>query len=589
MLRTNTCGELTKKAVGREVTLCGWVQSRCDHGGVIFVDLRDRYGITQVVFDPSHNKEVHKTAEHLGREWVLRIVGKVRERRPGMSNPKMATGDVEVISDHLDILNSADTPPFEIEDSIVASEDMRLKYRYLDLRRPVMQKQLMTRHAIAQASREFLFEKSFVEVETPLLMKYTPGGARNYLVPSRVHPGKCFALAESPQIYKQLLMVSGFDRYFQLARCLRDEDLRADRQPEFTQIDIEMSFVTQDDIFAIVEGLLQRAFKKALNKDIHIPFPRFTWHESMSRFGSEKPDTRFNLELSDLTAVMNSSNFGVFNKVIAANGVIFGLVVPDGASFTRKQIEDLEALAKTHHLPGLAWVKVTAQGVEGTPAKFFSTPLQKELVQKVKAKDGDLILFAADDFERATTALGQIRLQLGQSLRLVSEGTFGFCWVVHMPYFEKNPEGGWQAAHHVFTSPMEEDMKYLSSDPGRVRALRYDCAMNGWEIAGGSIRIHKREIQAEVLSVIGLSMEEMEKKFDFLLNAFKFGAPPHGGIAIGFDRLCALIQGLNDIREVVAFPKNKSVQGLMEGSPGEVSDKQLKELHVKKDVVTKLM
>ncbi|MBI4450635.1 aspartate--tRNA ligase [Candidatus Woesearchaeota archaeon] len=589
MLRTHTCGELTKKHLKAETTLAGWVQSRRDHGGIIFIDLRDRYGLTQVVFDPTHNKEVHAGAEHIGREWVLQVVGHVRERKEGQQNPKLPTGEIEVIADHLEILNVAETPLLEVDDRIDATEEMRMKYRYLDLRRPVMQQRLKLRHMAAQAARNYLSSQNFLEIETPLLGRYTPGGARNYLVPSRTQAGKMYALPESPQVYKQLLMVAGCDRYFQIARCLRDEDLRIDRQPEFTQIDIEMSFVKESDVMTTVEGLMSHLFQTVLDKTVQMPFKRITFHEAMSRYGSDKPDVRFQLELTDTTEACSHSDFNVFKSVIAKGGVVYCLNVPGCAKFTRTEIEELEALAITHHLKGLAWAKMGKAGsMESSIAKYFSNEVQQKIIAKTSAKEGDLLLFAAENFIRATTALGQVRLFLGKKLKLYNEEEFGFIWVTDFPAFEWNEEEQkWQATHHIFTAPKQEDLQYLETEPGKVRSDAYDLAMNGVEIAGGSIRIHRKEVQTRCLKVIGLSYEEAEKKFDFLLNAFKYGAPPHGGIAVGFDRFCAMLAGISDIREVIAFPKNKAAQGLLEGSPGDVSERQLKELHIKFDIAKK--
>lgn len=588
MLRTNTCGELTKKDVAREVTLSGWVQSRRDHGGVIFIDLRDRYGLTQIVFDPSHKKEVHQKAEHIGREWVLQVTGHVRSRKPGMENQKLHTGEIEVLIDALNILNISETPPIEIEDRIPAAEEMRLEYRYLDLRRPVMQHYLKIRHESMQAVRSYLSEKNFLEIETPILMRYTPGGARNFLVPSRRHPTRFYALPESPQLFKQLLMVSGCDKYFQLARCLRDEDLRADRQPEFTQVDMEMSFVDEDDIFQLIEELLANLFKRVLNKKIKTPFPRFSYQEAMRRYGSDKPDIRFGLELSDVSSIVAHSDFSIFKSVLDKKGVVFCLNAKGCGKFSRTEIEQLEEIAKEYHLPGLAWAKVgKGMTLESSIAKFFKPDIQHKLCMAAKAHDGDLLLFAADTFVRALTALGQVRLALGNKLNLI-EDEFAFCWVTEFPLFEWNEEEEkWIAMHHLFTMPKEEDMLYLETDPGRVRARQYDVVLNGTEIGGGSIRIHRKDIQERTLAVVGISYEEAARKFDFLLNAFKYGAPPHGGIALGFDRLVALMNGLNDIRECIAFPKNKAAENPMDGSPGEISERQLKELHIKPDVLKK--
>ena len=589
MKRTNTCGELTKKNLQKEVTLAGWVHTRRDHGGLIFIDLRDRYGVTQVVFDPSHNKEVHAAAEHIGREWVLQITGHVRLRPEGMANKKIVTGEIEVIADHLDVLNQADTPPFEIDDRTVANEEARLKYRYLDLRRPSMQNLLLLRHKAAQAAREYLTTQDFMEIETPMLVKTTPGGARVFKVPSRTKPGKFFALPESPQIYKQLLMVSGFDRYFQLARCLRDEDLRADRQPEFTQIDLEMSFVDEVDVQTIVEGLIKHVFKKVVNIDVQTPFPRMTFHDAMSKYGSDKPDLRFGLEFADVTDIVKHSDFGVFKTAADKKGRIFCLNAKGAGKFSRKEIDELIEVAKLYKLPGLAWIKIIGKNVmESSIVKYLQPNIQAQLIQATNAQEGDLLLFAADEFEKASTALGQVRIAVGKKLNLIKENEFKFCWVVDFPLFEWNEElNAWQARHHIFTYPREEDMNKLESAPGEVRGKLYDCILNGVELGGGSIRIHRKDVQTRVCQVVGLTYAEAEKKYDFLLNSFKYGAPPHGGIALGFDRFVAVMCGLPDIREVIAFPRNKASENPLDDSPQDWNPEFLKELHLKLDIVKK--
>jgi aspartyl-tRNA synthetase len=589
MKRTHTCGELTKKDLQKEAVLCGWVHTRRDHGGKIFVDLRDRYGVTQAVFDPSHNKQAHEAAQHIGREWVLQITGHVRLRPQGMTNEKIVTGEVEVLCDALEVLNQAETPPFEIDDRTLANEEMRLKYRYLDLRRPAMQQRLHMRHSAAQAAREYLTSQNFMEIETPILQRTTPGGARVFKVPSRVHPGKFFALPESPQIYKQLLMVSGCDRYFQIARCMRDEDLRADRQPEFTQIDLEMSFPEEKDVQIIVEGLIKHVFKKVINVDVKTPFQRMTFHEAMSKYGSDKPDLRFGMEFADVTDIVKHSDFSVFKGVADKKGKIFCLNAKGAAKFTRTEIEELIEIAKTYKLPGLAWIKVTGKNVlESSIVKYLQQNIQAQLITATNAQEGDLLLFAADQFEKAANALGQVRLHIGRKLNLIKEGEYKFLWVVDFPLYEWNEEtNGWQARHHIFTSPKEEDMDKLETAPGDVRAKAYDCVLNGVELGGGSIRIHRKDTQARVLHVIGLEYEEAEKRFDFLLNAFKYGVPPHGGIALGFDRFVALMCGLNDIREAIAFPRNKATENPLDGSPQDWTPEFLKELHMKLDIIKK--
>ena len=585
VLRTHTCGELNKQNIKKEVRLCGWINTRRDHGGIIFIDLRDRYGLTQARFDPKKIPE----AEKLRREWCIQVHGSVIARPKGMENSKLKTGDIEVDTVSLNILNESETPPFEIDDKIETNEELRLKYRYLDLRRPVMQQRLLTRHKASQAAREYLSSQDFLEIETPMLVKTTPGGARVYKVPSRVHPGKFYALPESPQMYKQLLMIAGLDRYFQLARCLRDEDLRADRQPEFTQIDIEMSFVEPEDVFEIVEGLLKNIFKKTLNVEIKTPFQKLTYQEAMERYGSDKPDLRFGLEFENVTEIMKHSDFSVFKSEIDRGGVVYCLNAKKCAKFSRTEIEELIETAKTHHLNGLAWIKVNKEKkLESSIVKYFSDKVQNELIKKVKANEGDLLLFAAENFKKALTALGEVRLHIGRKLGLLKNNEHKFCWITKFPAFEFNEEtNSWQAMHHIFTAPLDEDMGLIKKDPEKVRAKAYDVVLNGVEIGGGSIRINRKDIQAKMLEVTGLTYEEAEKKFDFLLNAFKFSAPPHGGIALGMDRLCALLCEINDIREVIAFPKTKAAENLMDSSPQEWTPEFLKELNLKLDVVKK--
>lgn len=583
-LRTHTCGELTGKDIKKEIKLCGWTDSRRDHGGIIFIDLRDRYGLTQVRLDPKKIPE----AEKIRREWCLQVHGKVIERPKGMANPKIKTGEIEIDALSMNILSESETPPFEIDDRVETNEELRLKYRYLDLRRNIMQKRIETRHKASQAAREYLSSEKFLEIETPMLVKTTPGGARVYKVPSRVHPGKFYALPESPQMYKQLLMVSGFDRYFQIARCLRDEDLRIDRQPEFTQIDIEMSFVEPEDVFEVVEGMLKSIFKKAADIEIKVPFQRLTYEEAMTKYGSDKPDLRFSLEFEDVTAIAKHSDFSVFKSEIDRGGVVYCLNAKKCSKFSRTEIEELIEIAKTHHLSGLAWIKVSGKKLESSIVKYLPEKVQEELMKKVKAEDGDLLLFAAENFKKALTALGEVRLHIGRKLGLMKENEHKFCWVTKFPAFEFNEEtNSLQAMHHIFTAPLDEDLKLIEKDPGKVRAKAYDVVLNGVEIGGGSIRIHKRDIQKRMLQVTGLTYEDAEKKFDFLLNAFKFGAPNHGGIALGMDRLCALLCGINDIREVIAFPKTKAAENPMDCSPQDWTPEFLKELNLKLDVIKK--
>ncbi len=582
MLRTHTCGELTAKKVKETVTLAGWCHSRRDHGGVIFIDLRDRYGLTQIVLDPSHNKKVHETGEKIGREWVVVAKGKVRNRPKDMLNPKLKTGEVEVLVDELSIITKAAVPPIEIDDRIESAEDMRMKYKYLDLRRPVMQQRLVFRHKAASAVREYFNKNNFIEIETPLLVRSTPEGARDYVVPSRVHPGRFYALPQSPQLYKQILMISGFDRYFQLAKCLRDEDLRADRQPEHTQIDFEMSFVDEKDVMAFVEGLYKHLFKEMLGTDLKAPFKVLTHAEAMDKYGIDKPDLRFGMELTDVTEIVKKSDF----KTFAAEEQVKCLVAEK--DFGRNEIDELIEWTKANGAKGLAWMRVAEKGLESSIVKFFGNEIQKQLLQKTKAKKGSVIFFVADKKKKVAEVLGKLRLELGRRLGLMKDREFNFCWVKDFPLFEWNTEEDrWEAAHHMFTSPKPEHIELLEKAPEKVLGNLYDLVLNGTELGSGSIRINEPELQERVMKVIGIDKKAAAEKFGFLLQAYKYGAPVHGGMGIGFDRTVALMQGLHDIREVIAFPKNKKAESPMDGSPSEIEEKQMKELHVKSDVVKK--
>jgi len=588
MKRTHTCGELTKKDDKNEVVLCGWNLARRDHGGIIFVDLRDRYGLTQIVFDPAHNKDAHTNAEKLSREDVVQVKGKVRPRGKGLENPNLKTGEIEIIVDELNILSKADTPPLEIDDRIEVNEDMRLKYRYLDLRKPSMQKNLMLRHKISKVVRDFYDKNNFMEIETPILAKSTPEGARDYLVPSRVKPGNFFALPQSPQIFKQLLMVSGCDRYFQIVKCFRDEDLRADRQPEFTQIDVEMSFVDEEDIYDIHEKLMKDIWKNVLNIDIKIPFLRMPYSEAMDKYGIDKPDLRFGLELVNVTKIVEKSDFKVFTENIKSGGIVKGIKVPD-SKLSRKDIDQLIEFVRIYDAKGMAWAKITDKGMESSIVKFFSEDVQKELVKAFDAKEGDLLLFVSDHKSHIVNdALGNLRNHLAKKLGLIKEGEYKFVWVTDFPLLEfDEDEGRHMAVHHPFTSPKDDHISLLDKDPGKVLSKAYDLALNGVELGGGSIRIHNREVQQKVFKTLGISDEEAKRKFGFLLDAFRYGAPPHGGLAFGMDRLVALITNNESLREVIAFPKTKNAESLMDGSPSEVSDEQLKELNIKLDIVKK--
>ncbi|MBI2657915.1 aspartate--tRNA ligase [Candidatus Woesearchaeota archaeon] len=587
MKRTHTCGELSDKDINKKVVLAGWCSTRRDHGGVIFIDLRDRYGITQIVFDPSSNIESHKAAENLRREDVAVVEGIVRKRPSGMENERVITGKIEVLISKILDVNKAQTPPLEVEDRIEATEETRLKYRYLDLRRPKMQKQLMFRHNLAVAVREYLNQHGFVEIETPMLIKTTPEGARDYLVPSRIHPGKFYSLPQSPQIYKQILMIAGFDRYYQLARCLRDEDLRADRQPEHTQIDLEMSFADAEDIFHLTEGLIKHVFRKLLDKDIKTPFKRLAYHDAMERFCTDKPDTRFGMESCTVTDIAKDSEFKVFLDVIKKGSIVKVLNAEGcGEKLSRSQIDELIEFAKQNGAQGLAWMKVTKEGLESNIAKFFHEKVQKQLLERTKAKPNDLLLFAADSPKIANDVLSKIRLKLAGSLGLIKENDFEFCFVTDFPMFEwSEDEQRWDFAHNPFTMPKEEYWKSLEKDPIKVISYQYDFVMNGSELFSGSVRNNIPELQMNTFKVTGMSEPEIKEKFGFLLEAYKYGAPRHAGFGLGFDRLASLMQGIHDIREVIAFPKNKSAENPMDGSPNEASEKQMQELHIKLDFV----
>ncbi|MBI2651438.1 aspartate--tRNA ligase [Candidatus Woesearchaeota archaeon] len=580
--RTKTCGQLTDKDIKNEEVLCGWVHSRRDHGGIIFIDLRDRHGLTQIVFDPANNKKMHEDAEKLRREDVIAIKGMVRARGKDLENLKLSTGKIEVLVNDMEVLSRAETPPFEIDDRVEASEELRLKYRYLDLRRPKMQKHLLIRNKASEAAREYLSKNNFLEVETPMLVRATPEGARDYIVPSRVNPGKFYALPQSPQIYKQILMVSGCDRYYQFARCLRDEDLRQDRQPEHTQIDVEMSFVTANEILEMVEGLYKYMMKKVLDIDISYKFPRISYNEAMEKYGCDKPDLRFGLELIDVTEIANKSDFQVFKdakKIKCINA---------DDKFSRNEIDDLVKFAMQNGAKGLAWMKATEKGLESNIVKYFNKDVQKKILEKTKAKKGSILFFVADKEKAVNEVLSKLRLELAKRLGIIKENDFRFCWVVDFPMFEWNEElNKWEPSHHIFTAPKKEHLSFLEKDTANVYADLYDLVLNGIELGSGSIRETNPETQERLMKIIGLSKEEARKKFGFMMDAFRYGTPPHGGMGLGFDRIVALMCGYNDIREVIAFPKNKDAECLMDGSPSEVDDKQLKELRIKLDWVRK--
>jgi len=579
--RTGWCGELSIKDVGRSVNLAGWVHRRRDHGGLIFIDLRDRTGIVQVVCSPDA-PEAFKKAEQMRGEYVVAVTGSVVRRPPGTENPALATGEIEVVAETAEILNQAKTPPFYIEDDIDVDETVRLRYRYLDLRRPEMQRVLALRHRAALAVRDFLNREGFWEVETPVLTRSTPEGARDYLVPSRLNPGRFYALPQSPQLFKQLLMIGGIERYFQIVRCFRDEDLRADRQPEFTQIDLEMSFVDIDDVISLTEALMAFVCRETIDLDVKVPFSRITFAEAIERFGTDKPDLRYGMELIDVSDIGAASEFKVFKAALAAGGQVKGLCAPGCAVWSRRELDELTRFAIAHKAKGLAYFAVTADGVKSPVAKFFTPGQLDALVQKLKAQPGDLLLFVADTREVVATALDALRRHLAARLNLIPAGAFCFVWVTDFPMFEYDAtEKRYVAVHHPFTSPQEADLPLLESDPLAVHAKAYDLVLNGVELGGGSIRIHRREIQERVFRVIGLEPAEAREKFGFLLEAFEYGTPPHGGIALGFDRLLMLLAGKHTIRDVMAFPKTQSAQDLMTGAPGPVTPEQLRELHIR--------
>jgi len=585
MKRTHTCGQLTKKDVGKKVLLQGWVHTRRDHGSITFIDLRDRYGFVQLVFSPK-NAEAYKIAQELKREYVIEVEGIVNPRREGSEKKDWPTGEIEVLCEKAEILNAAETPPLEIDDRILANEEVRLKYRYLDLRRPAMQHHLIFRNAVAQAVRKYMHDQKFVEIETPLLIRSTPEGARDYIVPSRVNPGKVYSLPQSPQLYKQILMVAGMDRYFQICKCLRDEDLRIDRQPEFTQIDIEMSFPTEEDIYELGDGLMKYIFNETLGIELKTPFPRIPYKEAMDKYGCDKPDLRFELELVDVTDILKKSDFEVFRKA----ATIKCLNAPGCGNYPKGDLNKLTDIAKIYKAKGLVTIQVEKGKLVSNVVKYVSEPLQKELLKKTNAKDGDLLLIVADNFKIANAALAALRNEMGKRLKLYDPKDFKFCWVVDFPLFEWNEEEEkWDATHHMFTMPKKEHLQYLEKDPGKVHAQCYDLVLNGVEIASGSIRIHRWDIQERVMKVLGLDKKDAERKFGFLLEAFKYGAPPHGGFAPGFDRLIAMMLGVEggDIREVIAFPKNKNAECPMDGCPTNPDEKTLKELNMKFSVEKK--
>ena len=578
--RTHYCGELSGKDVGSTVKVAGWVDTTRDHGGVVFIDLRDRTGKVQVVFSPEISKELTERAKKLRHEFVIAVEGEVRRRPPGTENPKLKTGEVEIYAHKLKILNKSLPLPFPIEDEVKVGEEVRLKYRFLDLRRKKMAENVIFRHKLYQITRQVFNEEGFIEIETPYLTKSTPEGARDFLVPSRIYPGKFYALPQSPQLFKQILMVAGFDKYYQIARCFRDEDLRADRQPEFTQIDFEMSFVSERDVMAVAEKLVRKLYKELLGVEIG-EIPVMTYQEAISRFGTDRPDTRFGLELKDITEVAKRCNFKVFRSVAEKGGIVKGINFKGGAKLSRKEIDELTKFVGVYGAKGLAWIKVLPKGLQSPIVKFFSKEEMEEILRKLEAEPGDILFFVADKPEVVNASLANLRLKLGKTAGLIDENKVNLLWVVDFPMFEWNEEENrWEALHHPFTSPKEEDLEKLLEDPGSVRARAYDLVLNGVEIGGGSIRIHREDVQEKVFKVIGLQEEEARERFGFLLEALKYGAPPHGGMAFGLDRLCAIMRGEESIRDVIAFPKTQRGQCLLTGAPDSVRPEQLEELHI---------
>jgi aspartyl-tRNA synthetase len=587
--RSYFCGEVTEVAIGEKVVLKGWVQKRRDLGGLIFIDLRDRSGIVQVVFHPDVSMDALQIAEKIRSEYVLDIEGTVIARQEGTVNDNLSTGRIEIQAEKVTIINEAKTTPFVIADNSEVSEDLRLKYRYLDLRRPVMYESLKMRHKVTKMIRDYLDGEGFLDVETPILTKSTPEGARDYLVPSRVHPGEFYALPQSPQIFKQLLMVGGFERYYQIARCFRDEDLRADRQPEFTQVDIETSFMSQDDIIAMMEAMMTKIMKEVKGLDISVPFPRMSYTEAMNRFGSDKPDTRFGLELVDMGEFAKSCSFKVFASAVESGGQVKAINVKGSADkYSRKDIDSLTEFVGVYGAKGLAWLKVEEGGLKGPIAKFFDDEDQLTIKQLLEANAGDLLFFVADKVNVVADSLGALRMKLAKELNLIDQSLFNFLWITDWPLLEYDEEAGrYFAAHHPFTMPIRSDLELLDSDPSKVRAQAYDLVLNGYELGGGSLRIFERQVQEKMFEVLGFTKEEAISQFGFLLEAFEYGTPPHGGIAIGLDRLVMLLAGRTNLRDTIAFPKTASASDLLMEAPSDVSEVQLKDLHLALNILKK--
>jgi aspartyl-tRNA synthetase len=593
MLKEKGCAEIKETDIGKEITLAGWVYRRRDHGGLIFIDLRDRSGIVQVVFSPEVSQRAHELAHELRSEFVITVRGEIRKRPAGTENPNIPTGYLELAASEVRVLSKSEPLPFQIDEAMEAAESLRLKYRFLDLRRPELQQNIILRHRVSKTIRDYLDREGFLEIETPMLTKSTPEGARDFLVPSRLNPGNFYALPQSPQLFKQILMISGFERYFQIVRCFRDEDLRADRQPEFTQVDLEASFVEMEDILSLTEGLLKEVFRRTLDIELNVPFPRISFKEAMERYGSDKPDTRFGLELVDMADLAQKGQFKVFLDALEKGGRVKAINGKGMARLSRSEIDMLTEEVKALGAKGLAWIKIK-DGFESPIVKFFPEDILRQMAQRLKADVGDMMLFVADKEEVVHSVLGRLRLELGKRLALIKDG-FNLIWVVDFPLFEwSSDERRFQAMHHPFTSPVDEDQDLLFSvkeddfrNPhsvlSKIRSKAYDIVINGYEVGGGSIRIHRPDIQEQVFRILGIPQEEARQKFGFLLDALKFGAPPHGGIALGLDRLVMIMAGVNTIRDVIAFPKTQKGVCLLSGAPSPVEPKQLKELHIKID------
>ena len=582
MLRTHCCGQLTSKNVGEQVTLAGWVHRRRDHGGLVFIDLRDRYGLVQVVFNPEMSAQVHEVATRLRNEYVVKVSGEVEKRPPGTENPKLTTGEVEVVVRDVEVLNASKTPPFNVNEDVDVEESVRFKYRYLDLRREKLRDNIVLRHRVVKFIRDFLDARGFIEVETPILINSTPEGARDYLVPSRVHPGKFYALPQSPQQLKQILMVAGFDRYYQIAKCFRDEDQRSDRQPEFTQLDLEMSFVDEEDILTLTEELFTSMVEDVTPAmRVLKPFPRLSFAEAMERYGTDKPDLRYGLEIRDLSDIAAECDFAVFRAAVDVGGWVRGICAPGCGNYSRRQINELAEFVQARGAKGLVSLPLGEEQGKSVAAKFLTTGQIDEIAKRFEAREGDLLLIVAGEPNTVAEALCALRGEIARRLDLADPNLFAFCWILDYPLFERGEGGGWEAMHHPFTAPKDEDVPLLDSAPERVHARHYDIVCNGCELSSGSIRIHTRELQEKVLRLLGYGEEEIEHRFGHLLEAFEYGAPPHGGIAPGIDRLVMILAGEETIREVIPFPKNQSAVDQMFDAPAEVSDEQLKELHLK--------